>query len=112
MLVSQDEEKVYLYDANDYLDIINDIPTYATLQASAGIEGFKEKNTPKEICYKLGQKRGCKDLQDILCAPPQYIKVEITVHNVYGWAQYFYKHSKKPKKVEFFKELKKPSEEL
>ncbi len=112
MLVSQDEEKVYLYDANDYLGIINDIPTYATLPASTGIEGFKEKSAPKEISYKLGQKRGCKDLQDILSAQAEYIKVEITTHNVYGWSQYFYKSSQKPKKVEFFKELKNPQKEL
>ncbi|MDY4230788.1 MAG: hypothetical protein SOX74_01710 [Candidatus Faecousia sp.] len=112
MLVSQNEQKVYLYDANDYLDIINDIPTYATMQASQGIEGFKEKSVPKEIDYDLGTKGGCKELRDVLSATPEYVKVDITIHNVYGWSQYFYKHSKTPKKVEFFKELRKPKKEL
>ena len=111
MLVSQDEEKVYLYNANDYLDIIEDIPNYATMQASKGIDGFKERKLPKEIKYKL-KTGGYTDIQDILLSPPEYVKVSISIHNVYGWAQYFYRKSKQPKKVELFRELRAPHKVL
>ena len=112
MLVSQEEKKVYLYNSEDYLDVINNIPEYATLQASIGIEGFKEKNLPKIITYDLDNYSKCKELIDILEEKPQYSKVNIDVHNVYGWAMYFYKNAKKPKKIEFFKEIKEPKAEL
>ena len=77
------------------------------MQASKGIDGFKERKLPKEIKYTL-KPGGYSDIQDILLTTPQYVKVGISIHNVYGWSQYFYKNSKKPKKVEFFKELKNP----
>ena len=112
MLVSQDEQKVYLYNSNDYMDIINDISTYATMQASTGIEGFKEKHEPEVITYDLNNIPSCKKLSDTLSKKPEYSKVDITIHNVYGWATYFYSVSAKPKKVEFFKEIKKPKNDL
>ena len=112
MLVSQEEQKVYLYDSGDYANIINDIPKYATLQASVGIEGFKEAKPPQIIEYDLESVSGCKNLFDILAKDPEYTKVDIDVHNVYGWVSYFYENAKKPKKVEFFKEIRSPKKEL
>lgn len=112
MLVSQDEKKVYLYDANDYVDIINDIPKYATLQASQGIADFKEKKDPQIINYDIDNVSKCLDLINILNKTPEYVKVNIDIHNVFGWSQYFYNNSTKPKKVEFFKEIRNPKKEL
>lgn len=112
MLVSQEEQKVYLYDSGDYVDIINDIPKYATLQASVGIEGFKEVKPPQIIEYDLESVPGCRNLFEILAKEPEYTKIDIDVHNVYGWVSYFYEHAKKPKKIEFFKEIKSSKNEL
>ncbi|MBQ8997477.1 MAG: hypothetical protein IJ086_15865 [Clostridium sp.] len=112
MLVSQEEKKVYLYDSNDYVDIINNISKYATLQASTGIEGFKEKASPRIISYDLDNFSKCKELMNILEQEPEYTKINIDVHNVYGWVTYFYQNAKKPKKIEFFKEIRKPKKEL
>ena len=102
MLVSQDEKKVYLYDANEYVDVINDIATYATMQASAGIDGFKEKSEPQVITYDLDDMHKSLKLLQILDEFPEWVKVNITIHNVYGWAQYYYDNSKTPKKAAFF----------
>lgn len=112
MLVSQEEQKVYLYDSNDYVDIINDIEHYATLPASKGIDDFEEKSDPIVISYDLNSIPSCRILSEILNQKASYIKVEITKHNVYGWATYFYNNSKNPKKVNFFEEIKNPKDEL
>ena len=112
MLVSQDEEKVYLYNTNDYIDIINDILRFSTIPGSIGITGFKEIKKPKEITYKLGNASKCHDLLKILNETPQFVKVNMTEHNVYGWANYFYSKSSNPKKIQFFKELRKPESVL
>ncbi len=112
MLVSQDEKKVYLYDANDYLDIINDIPKYSTLQASQGIIDFKERKDPKIIKYDLDNLSKSLELLHILNQTPEYVKIDINIHNVFGWSLYFYANASKPKKVEFFKEIRNPKKEL
>ena len=112
MLVSQDEKKVYLYDANEYVDVINDIATYATMQASAGIDGFKEKSEPQVITYDLDDMHKSLKLLQILDEFPEWVKVNITIHNVYGWAQYYYDNSKTPKKAAFFEEIRTPKKEL
>ncbi len=112
MLVSQDEKKVYLYDANDYSDIINNIPQYSTLQASQGIIGFKERKDPQIIKYDLDNLSKSLDLLNILKRTPEYVKVDINIHNVFGWSLYFYANASKPKKVEFFKEIRNPKKEL
>ena len=112
MLVSQDEKKVYLYDANDYSDIINNIPKYSTLQASQGIIDFKERKDPKIIKYDLDNISKSLDLLNVLNQTPEYVKVDINIHNVFGWSLYFYANASKPKKVEFFKEIRNPKKEL
>ena len=112
MLVSQSENKVYLYDSSDYLNILNDVETYATKKASAGIPGLREAKPPKIITYDLNNAASCQDLVKHLTDAPEYTKVDITEHNVYGWATRFYKQAAKPKKVELFKELRNPSNVL
>ena len=112
MLVSQDEKKIYLYNANDYIDIINDISKYATLKASQGIIDFKERTEPQIIHFDLDNLSKSLNLINILKRTPEYVKVDINIHNVFGWSLYFYNHSLKPKKVAFFKELKNPQNEL
>ena len=99
MLVSQDEKIIYLYDSNDYLSKIDDISKYANLSPSAGIPGFIEKKEPRKILYDLDVLSANIELLSILNKTPEYAKVNITQHNVYGWANYFYSHSKKPKKI-------------
>lgn len=112
MLVSQDENKVYMYDANNYIDIINDIPKYATLQASRGIDDFSQREEPIVIDYNLKNAASCMKLINIINEEPSYVKVDINIHNVYGWASYFYTHAEKPKKNEFFKEIRNPQNTL
>lgn len=112
MLVSQEEGKVYLYNANDYIDIINNIPEYATLQASNGIEGFTATTQPEIFDFDLNNQQKSFDLISKLRENPEYVRIDINVHNVYGWSNYFYSIARKPKKVEFFKELRNPRNEL
>lgn len=112
MLVSQEEGKVYLYDANDYISIINNIPEYATLQASNGIEGFTATTQPIIFNFDLNNQQKSFGLISKLRENPEYVRIDINVHNVYGWSNFFYSIARKPKKVEFFKELRNPRNEL
>ena len=112
LLVSQDENKAYLYDANDYKNIINAVEKYANIQGSQGIEGFKEKWEPETIDYDLDNLSKCRELLNIINQKAEYVKVNISAHNVYGWSDYYYHHSKIPKKVKFFNELRNPKDVL
>lgn len=112
-LVGQEDNKCYIYDTNKYLDIINDIPKYANLKASDGISGFKAGKPSQTISFDMtNPARGMRDLIDFVENPPEYAKVTINEHNVYGWATYYYDHAsdykQKPEKKAFFNELKKP----
>lgn len=112
-LVGQEDNKCYIYDTNKYLDIINDIPKYANLKASDGISGFKAGKPSQTIDFDMtNPARGMRDLIDFVENPPEYAKVTINEHNVYGWATYYYDHAsdykQKPEKKAFFNELKKP----
>ena len=39
-LVGQEEQKCYIYDTQNYMHIVGDIPKYANMKASDGIPGF------------------------------------------------------------------------
>jgi len=113
MLVSQDEQKVYVYDTADYAEIINDISQYAAIRVSNGIPNFSEFSDPIVIKYKLNSANDLKPLlAEIEAANNTFFKVEISEHNVYGWANYYYRnatfHNQKPLKNDFFQELKNP----
>ncbi|MGP1580621.1 MAG: hypothetical protein ACTTH5_06345, partial [Wolinella sp.] len=112
MLVSQDESCVYVYPSADYPEIINDIPQYASLKASAGIEGFYEKSEPKKIAYQLGNAAAMQELVNEINSPHSFFQADISVHNVYGWSELYYKiaqqYGQKAEKRKFFEELRKP----
>lgn len=71
MLVSQEEGKVYLYNANDYIGVINNIPEYATLQASNGIEGFTAITQPEIFDFDLNNQQKSFNLISKLRVPPR-----------------------------------------
>lgn len=113
-LVSQEEEKCFIYDMENYLSYINNIEKYANLKASDGIPGFQNKagKRHKTISYNLNSFAALKELNAFLEQPSQNIKVDINVHNVYGWANFYYdnanSYKQKPEKKAFFNELKNP----
>lgn len=111
-LVSQDENKCFIYDSIDYIDMINDIERYANLKASDGILDFKA-DEPKEIIeFNLSNEKGKKEIKEFVREKRNPVKVEINEHNVYGWAQFYYenatKFKQKAEKKAFFNELKNP----
>lgn len=113
-LVGQEEQRCYIYDTEKYLDIINDIPTYANMKASDGIIGFHAGARAKLINFDMtNPARGMRDILDFVQEIPQTVQVTITEHNVYGWANYYYDHAseykQKPEKKKFFEELRNPS---
>lgn len=115
-LVSQDEQKCFVYDSQNYIDYINDIEQYANLKASDGIVGFESGKCNKEISFSLDSASQMKEMMDFVSKVPQNLKVEITTHNVYGWSGFYYSKAKeygqKPEKKEFFNELKNPQKTL
>ncbi len=111
-LVSQDECKCYIYNTIHYLEYVNDIPLYANLKASDGIAGFSAGVAEQIINFNLSSAIGMKDLLSFVQQRPKNVKVDINVHNVYGWANYYYEHAieygQKPEKKKFFDELRAP----
>lgn len=118
MLVDQENSEAHVYNTEDYAEIVNDIPKYAGMKASKGILDFTLKTKPRVIKYDLSYGLGMVELENELFKLPTYCKVDITEHNVYGWANYYYNHAKdegnkqKPEKKAFFEELKKPVKTL
>lgn len=112
-LVGQEEQKCYIYDTANYMHIINDIPKYANMKASEGIPGFSAGIRTSLISFDMNNPlRGMIDVLKFVQQAPQTVKVDINVHNVYGWAGYYYDHAKefkqKPEKKKFFEELRNP----
>lgn len=112
-LVGQEEQKCYIYDTANYMHIINDIPTYANMKASDGIPGFSAGARSELIPFNMTNPLlGMQDILRFVQKAPQTVKVEINVHNVYGWANYYYDHAteyrQKPEKKRFFEELRNP----
>ena len=106
-LVSQEEEKMFVYDMKNYLPYINDIEQYANMQASKGIPNFQNRigRRMMMISYELGSYAGMKDIASFAEKPAETLKVNITPRNVYGWSVYYYDHAKefhqKPEKKAF-----------
>ena len=112
-LVGQEEQKCYIYDTANYMHIINDIPKYANMKASDGISGFSAGIRTDLISFDMANPlRGMLDVLKFVQRAPQTVKVDINVHNVYGWANYYYDHAaeykQKPEKKKFFEELREP----
>lgn len=112
MLICQDRQIAYVYDANEYIDIINDVSQYASMKASNGIENFNERSQPHEIHFNINSAHGMMELLNEINKEPENVKVNIDIHNVYGWSTYYYKnamkHGQKPEKKKFFDELRTP----
>ncbi len=112
-LVGQEEQKCYIYDTANYMHIVNDIPKYANMKASDGIPGFSAGSRTDLISFDMSNPlRGMLDVLRFVQQAPQTVKVDINVHNVYGWASYYYDHAaeykQKPEKKKFFEELRDP----
>ena len=113
-LVGQEEQKCYIYDTANYMHVVNDIPKYANMKASDGIPGFSAGSRTELISFDMNNPlRGMLDVLKFVQQAPQTVKVDINVHNVYGWANYYYEHAaeykQKPEKKKFFEELRAPS---
>lgn len=115
-LVGQDEQRCYIYDTQNYIDYINNIPAYANLKASDGIPNFTAGARSQTIDFDISSVAGMQNIFGFVKQAPQTVKVKINEHNVYGWSQYFYNHAQslkqKPEKKEFFKELRNPTKTL
>lgn len=115
-LVSQNEQKCYIYNSKDYLDYINNIEEYANLKASDGIPNFTAGVCIEEISFDLSSIISLQPLLQFVQQPPKVVKVNITKHNVYGWSTFYYDHAleykQQPEKKEFFLELKNPQKTL
>lgn len=115
-LVGQDEQKCYIYDTANYMDIVNDIEKYANLKASDSIPGFTAGAPSQIMDFDMSSAVGMQAVMQFVQQAPQTVKVDITVHNVYGWSQYYYDHAatfkQKAEKKEFFKELRNPTRTL
>ena len=112
-LVGQEEQKCYIYDTQNYMHIVGDIPKYANMKASDGIPGFTAGVRSDIISFDMANPlRGMQALLSFVQMAPQTVKVDINVHNVYGWASYYYDHAaeykQKPEKKKFFEELRDP----
>lgn len=112
-LVGQEEQKCYVYDTQKYMKYVNDIPTYANMKASDGIPGFQAGARSRLITFDINEPvRRMRDVSDFVQEAPENVKVDISEHNVYGWANYYYDHAEeykqKPEKKKFFDELRNP----
>lgn len=113
-LVGQEEQKCYVYDTENYMSIVGDIPKYANMKASDGIPGFSAGARTELICFDMRNPlRGMLPVLEFVRRAPQTVKVEINSHNVYGWANFYYDHAseykQKPEKKKFFEELRRPT---
>ena len=111
-LVGQEEQKCYIYNTENYMHIINNIPKYANMKASDGIPGFSAGSRTELISFDMSNARGMSEILKFVQHAPHTVKVDINVHNVYGWATYYYNHAaeykQKPEKKKFFEELRAP----
>ena len=112
-LIGQEEEKCYVYDTENYMEIVNDIPKYANLKASDGIPGFVAGARSELISFDTAKPiTGMVTIRKLVGQAPQNVKVNINSHNVYGWSNYYYDHAteykQKPEKKKFFEELRNP----
>ncbi|MCH4062927.1 MAG: hypothetical protein LKG48_05005 [Lachnospiraceae bacterium] len=115
-LVGQDEQTCYIYDTQNYMDYINDIPAYANLKASDGIPNFAAGARSQKISFDMSSAVGMQDILKFVQQAPKTVKVKINAHNVYGWSQYYYDHApaegQKAEKKAFFQELRNPRKTL
>ena len=112
-LVGQEEQKCYIYDTINYIDIINDIEKYANIKASEGIPGFVAGARSGTISFNLSNPLlGMQEILKFVQKRPETVKININFNNVYGWSGFYYSNARiynqKPEKKAFFNELKNP----
>lgn len=111
-LVGQDDKTCYIYDTSNYMDYVNDIEKYANLEASKGIPNFQAGARTEVISFDMNSAVDMQEIIKFVQKAPNIVKVDIDVHNVYGWSNYYYdnasKYKQKAEKTEFFKELRNP----
>ena len=110
-LVGQEEQKCYIYDTINYIDIINDIEKYANIKASEGIPGFVAGARSGTISFNLSNPLlGMQEILKFVQKRPETVKININFNNVYGWSGFYYSNARiynqKPEKKAFFNELK------
>lgn len=108
LLVSLEENIVYRFNSNDFIEYIEDVPSYASLSASKGIKGFSTNIKPQRIKYNLDNGKNMQELLKVLSSSPEYTKVHIDEHNVIGWASTYYKKFTNNSREQFFKEIRNP----
>ena len=115
-LVGQDDKCCYIYDTQNYIDYINNIPAYANLKASDGIPNFTAGVPSQKIEFDMTSAIGMHNVLVFVQQEQKTVRVKINEHNVYGWSQYYYDHApafkQKAEKKEFFKELRNPTKTL
>jgi hypothetical protein len=111
-LVSQNENKCYIYNTEDYIEYVENVERYANIKISTGITKFKIGSASQIIDFDITSFEGMKKLSEFVKQQSEYTKIHIDVNNVYGWATYYYenatKYKQKPDKSSFFQELKNP----
>ncbi len=100
LLISLNEEKAFLFDSENFL---KEIETQYTGSASTNNNSFFTNIKPKEINYK----NNLIEIVNIL-KNEKYLKVNIDLFCVYGYAKKFYSEDYKRTKINFFNELRNP----
>jgi hypothetical protein len=102
LLVSLNEEIAYLFDSSDFLTEIEQIYNGA---ASRNNDKFDTKIKPEKIKY--GNLQGLQRITEILNTE-NFIKINIDVFCVVGWAERFYRETPNATKIQMFNELRNP----
>lgn len=118
VLISQEEEKAYIYSSSMFANMINDIQRFITGRASGSVDSFeipeRYKDNEKEISYHIditdSENDDMKALVKELKSKRSNVRVNITIDNVVGWARYYYDNCKANVKTKekMFSELRNP----
>lgn len=100
LLVSLNEEKAYLYKSNDFL---KDIEKQYIGSASINNNSYYTDIKPEIIEYSQNLKKIAEILEN-----NEFIKINIDLYCVIGYANRFYNENPTKKKIDFFNELRDP----
>ncbi len=100
LLVSLNEEKAYLYKSNDFL---KDIEKQYVGSASINNNSYYTNIKPEIIEYSQNLKKIAEILES-----NEFIKINIDLYCVIGYANRFYSENPTKKKIDFFNELRDP----
>ncbi len=100
LLVSLNDEKAYLYKSNDFL---KDIEKQYVGSASINNNSYYTDIKPEIIEYSQNLKKIAEILES-----NEFIKINIDLYCVIGYANRFYSENPTKKKIDFFNELRDP----